>query len=144
MVAYDPSYWMHQLQVITPTDVERHFQEIIESRPRAQGTILDADARLGREAARSSYCAEEPAGVGTQGHAQTWCGPHSVTLMRGVGAGLWVGVVLVASPSRPRTRTIPVSSGCCSSCPEESAGGWGSGRAGSRRSPVAPSRDTDR
>ena len=31
MPAYDPDYWMHQLQVITPTDVRRHFQEIIDA-----------------------------------------------------------------------------------------------------------------
>lgn len=31
MPAYDPDYWMHQLHVITPKDVERHFQEIIDA-----------------------------------------------------------------------------------------------------------------
>jgi len=72
MPAYDPDYWMHQLQVITPKDVERHFQEIIdagiasESEVRATmrryirdagGTIEDLAAKWTRdlELARAVY-----------------------------------------------------------------------------------------
>jgi len=72
MSAYDPDYWMHQLHVITPKDVERHFQEIIdagiasESEVRATmkryirdagGTIEDLAAKWTRdlELARAVY-----------------------------------------------------------------------------------------
>lgn len=72
MPAYDPDYWMHQLHVITPKDVERHFQEIIdagiasESEVRATmkryirdagGTIEDLAAKWTRdlELARAVY-----------------------------------------------------------------------------------------
>lgn len=50
MVAYDPSYWMHQLQVITPTDVRRHFQEIIDAGIASESEVRATMRRYIRDA----------------------------------------------------------------------------------------------
>lgn len=50
MVAYDPSYWMHQLQVITPKDVERHFQEIIDAGIASESEVRATMRRYIRDA----------------------------------------------------------------------------------------------